>query len=291
MSGTDFEIMLCKFFHARVRVRDRFGVFTKSLVSIWNRTWVRIWIRIYDRVRLAPIGTIAVFGFLTITLRFVNDICTDFMTETDPASPCSFVDEKRSGQRICTEVGFKRKDCSKHANIKVRPSICCSVVHFEFLGPPSLTYRTAHFGQGQLAPELTKIRILTFHFSNNSFNWWLFHKLATPLIKGRNSRKSCLNKKYYIRSLDPLLRMKLCFIRSTMLSMFHLDKLKCNRGNQKVNIMITAPNQKACKYATHRNRWIFRNTGNKLTNIHQAAAWYQQFDTRVKDKSVWIIFN
>ena len=59
-------------------------------------------------------------------------------------------------------------------------------------------------------------------------------------------------------SLDPLLRMKLCFIRSTMLSMFHLDKLKCNRGNQKVNIMITAPNQKACKYATHRNCWIFR---------------------------------
>ena len=51
--------------------------------------------------------------------RFVNDICTDFMTETDPASPCSFVDEKRSGQRICTARDFERKDCSKHANIKV----------------------------------------------------------------------------------------------------------------------------------------------------------------------------
>ena len=51
--------------------------------------------------------------------RFVNDICTDFMTETDPTSPCSFVDEKRSGQRICTEYDFKRKDCSKHVKIKV----------------------------------------------------------------------------------------------------------------------------------------------------------------------------
>ena len=42
-----------------------------------------------------------------------------------------------------------------------------------------------------------------------------------------------------------------------MLSMFHLDKLKCDRGNQKVNIMITAPNQKACKYATHRKGSYF----------------------------------
>ena len=57
--------------------------------------------------------------YFKIIYRFVNDICTDFMTETDPASPCSFVDEKRSGQRICTEIDFKRKDCSKNVDIKV----------------------------------------------------------------------------------------------------------------------------------------------------------------------------
>ena len=118
---------------------------------------------------------------------------------------------------------------------------------------------------------------LTFnHSSNNSSNWWLSHKLVTPLIKGRNPYSNIwppilffsglfYSGQFY--SLDPVLRMKLCLIRSTMLSMFHLDKLKCNRGNQKVNIMITAPNQKACKYATHRNGWI-----------QQAAALYQHFE-------------
>jgi len=136
-------------------------------------------------------------------VRFVNDICTDFMTETDPASPCSFVDEKRSGQRICTEYDFKRKDCSKHANIKQQ-----------------------------------FIQLMTIPQACHTLNQ----------------------------------RMKLCFIRSTMLSMFHLDKLKCNRGNQKVNIMITAPNQKACKYATHSFSGVERRiwTDNQFEDCHSA---------------------
>ena len=53
-----------------------------------------------------------------INKRFVNEICTDFMTETDD-SPCSFVDEKRVGQRICTARDFARNDCSKKPEIKV----------------------------------------------------------------------------------------------------------------------------------------------------------------------------
>ena len=40
------------------------------------------------------------------------------MTETDD-SPCSFVDEKRVGQRICTARDFARNDCSKKPEIKV----------------------------------------------------------------------------------------------------------------------------------------------------------------------------
>ena len=70
-------------------------------------------------VRLIEFSTVMTHELLKNTVRFVNDFCTDFMTETDPASPYSFVDEKRTGQRICTEVDFKRKGCSKHANIKV----------------------------------------------------------------------------------------------------------------------------------------------------------------------------
>ena len=67
-------------------------------------------------------------------------------------------------------------------------------------------------------------------------------------------------------------RMSLCYIRSRLLSMYHLDELKCDRQNQMVNIMITAPNQKACVYAKHTLAGVNRRiwTDNQFEDCHNA---------------------
>ena len=67
-------------------------------------------------------------------------------------------------------------------------------------------------------------------------------------------------------------RMSLCYIRSRLLSMYHLDELKCDRENQMVNIMITAPNQNACVYAKHTLPGINRRiwTDNQFEDCHNA---------------------
>jgi len=66
--------------------------------------------------------------------------------------------------------------------------------------------------------------------------------------------------------------MSLCYIRSRLLSMYHLDELKCDRQNQMVNIMITAPNQKACVYAKHTLAGVNRRiwTDNQFEDCHNA---------------------
>ena len=54
--------------------------------------------------------------------------------------------------------------------------------------------------------------------------------------------------------------------------MYHLDELKCDRENQMVNIMITAPNQNACVYAKHTLPGINRRiwTDNQFEDCHNA---------------------
>ena len=54
--------------------------------------------------------------------------------------------------------------------------------------------------------------------------------------------------------------------------MYYLDELKCDRQNQMVNIMITAPNQKACVYAKHTLAGVNRRiwTDNQFEDCHNA---------------------
>lgn len=137
--------------------------------------------------------------------EFVNEICTDFMTENDETSPCCF--EETCGHsrhlRVCTARDFNRNDCSRNVAVK------------------------EHF-----------ITLMTF-------------PQACSTLQSR---------------------MSLCYIRSRLLSMYHLDELKCDRQNQMVNIMITAPNQKACVYAKHTLTGVNRRiwTDNQFEDCHNA---------------------
>ena len=112
--------------------------------------------------------------------------------------------------------------------------------------------------------------------------WWLSHKdqfeilpsilrpMRRPLNSDGDNKMVYLNSNKACSTLQS--RMSLCYIRSRLLSMYHLDELKCDRQNQMVNIMITAPNQKACVYAKHTLAGVNRRiwTDNQFEDCHNA---------------------